>query len=346
MKTQKSTIIFCLIISFGVFYNCSSISYETIYPTLKDGKYDSEFPYKSTSEELNKISETIQRVSATSFYEIYIFDEKVNFTLSDIQNTPLTKIASKKVLADNSSAGTAVTVYSQDGNIALLTCAHTITFPDTITAYKINQAGEPTSYIESISIKTKQVIYVAGFPDGSAVDILAIDERADLAIIGKKYGAQNGIFCPSLKYPIGKAKDVDWGTFVYVLGYPINYKMITKAIVSSPNRDINGSFLIDAVVNPGFSGGLVLAIRDGVPNFEIIGIVQWVPEEDENIIYPENLVSKISYNPVVPYAGNIYVRKHKAIRYGITKVIPVEMLMEFVEKNKTVLNEKGFYIFQ
>ena len=86
--------------------------------------------------------------------------------------------------------------------------------------------------------------------------------------------------------------------------------MITKAIVSSPRRDEAGSFLVDAVINPGFSGGFVLAIRDGVPNFELIGMVQWVPEEDESLLYPENLKTKTSYNPVVPYKGNLYVRKH------------------------------------
>ncbi|MCK7529466.1 MAG: hypothetical protein MZV64_73895 [Ignavibacteriales bacterium] len=53
--------------------------------------------------------------------------------------------------------------------------------------------------------------------------------------------------------------------------------MVTKAIVSNPSRDESGSFLVDAVVNNGMSGGLVLAIKDGVPNFEMVGMIQWVP---------------------------------------------------------------------
>ena len=144
---------------------------------------------------------------------------------------------------------------------------------------------------------------------------------------------------------MGKAKEVEWGTFVYLAGYPINFKIITKAIVSSPRRDADGSFLVDAVINPGFSGGFVLAIRDGVPNFELIGMVQWVPEEEESLIYPENPKTKSSYNPVVPYEGNLYVRKHSSIRYGIAKVIPVESIMTFLIKNKSYLNQQGFYIF-
>jgi hypothetical protein len=336
----------CLLISFFIFGSCSFTTYEKVYPTLGDGKYDSEFPYKSTSEELNKISETLQRVNTTAFYKIYLFDEKDNFNLSDVNSKNISDIAVKEALADNSSSGTAVTVYSENGNVALLTCAHTLTFPDTIIAYKLDELGNTTNYIESISIKEKQVIYVAGFPEGSQVEILAIDNESDIALIGKKYGAQKGIFFQSFNYPLGKAKEVEWGTFVYLAGYPINFKIITKAIVSSPRKDDEGSFLVDAVINPGFSGGFVLAIRDGVPNFELIGMVQWVPEEEESLIYPENLKTKSSYNPVVPYDGNLYVRKHSSIRYGIAKIIPVESIMTFLLKNKSYLNESGFYIFE
>jgi hypothetical protein len=345
MKTRKLNSIICLMISFFIFNNCTSISYEKVYPTLGDGKYDSEFPYKSTSDELSKISETIQRVNTTAFYKIYVFDKKDNFTLSSLRNKSLNKIAVKEALADNSASGTAITVYSQNGNVALLTCAHTITFPDTIIAYKYDASGIETNFIESISIKEKQVIYVAGFPEGSHVETLVIDHQLDIALIGRKYGAQQGFFFPSFNYPLGKAKEVEWGTFVYLVGYPINFKIITKAIISSPRRDDAGSFLVDAVINPGFSGGLVLAIRDGVPNFELVGMVQWVPEEEESLIYPENLKTNSSYNPVVPYEGNLYVRKHSSIRYGIAKVIPVESIVTFLNENKEYLNQKGYYIF-
>jgi hypothetical protein len=322
---------------------CSTVSYETIYPTLIDGKYDSEFPYKSTSSELNKISETVHRVYSTAFYKIYVFDSKENYTLFSLSNKRLQDYAIKEAIADNSLSGTAVTYYCQDGNVALLTCAHTISFPDTIVAFRLDGEGNETKFVESISIKEKQVIYVAGFPEGSLVEVLAVDNHNDIALIGRKFGAQKNIFLPTFNYPDGKAKEVDWGTFVYLVGYPLNYKMITKAIVSSPNKDENGSFLVDAVVNPGFSGGLVLAIRDGVPNFELIGMVQWVPEEYESLVYPQNIDANNSYNPVVPYKGDLFVRKHTSIRYGIVKVIPVEIIAEFLRINKSKLEKQGFY---
>ena len=75
-------------------------------------------------------------------------------------------------------------------------------------------------------------------------------------------------------------------------------------------------------------------------------MVQWVPEEDENMIYPENLKDRTNYNPVVPYKGDLFVRKHSSIKYGIAKIIPVESIMSFLLENKSYLNEKGYYIFQ
>ena len=45
-------------------------------------------------------------------------------------------------------------------------------------------------------------------------------------------------------------------------------------------------FLVDAVFNRGYSGGIVLAIRDGVPNFELVGLVKSVPAEYEYVMKP------------------------------------------------------------
>jgi len=344
MKTRILILIFGLLISLILINGCSSI-YNTVYPTLGDGKYDSEFPYKSSSDELTKISETVQRVNSTAFYKIYIFDERSRYTLKDLEGKQLNKIAVSEAFADNSSAGTAVIVYSENGTVALLSCAHTITFPDSIIAYRLDENGRASNFIESISVKEKQIIYVAGFPEGSSIDVIVKDDKIDLAVLGRKYSTLTQFNLPTFTYPTGKAKELEWGTFVYLFGYPINFKVLTKAIVSSPRRDENGSFLVDAVVNPGFSGGLVLAIRDGVPNFELVGIVQWVPEEDENLIYPEELKNKSNYNSLVPYKGDLYVRKHSSIKYGITKIIPVESIMAFLLQNKSILNDSGFYIF-
>ena len=54
-----------------ILISCSTVTYEKIYPTLGDGKYDSESPYIHSSEELEKITETVQRINSTGFYKTY-----------------------------------------------------------------------------------------------------------------------------------------------------------------------------------------------------------------------------------------------------------------------------------
>ena len=336
---------FLTVVIFAAFlFNSCSSSLETVYPTLNDGKYDSEFPYKSSSDELDRISETIQRVNCTTFYKIFRFNESDEITYNMLNDDLIKKRAVSEEYGNNSLSGTAFTVSSENGAIALVTCAHIVSFPDTMVSYRANPDGTTSPYIETISIKDKESIYIAGFPEGSEVELLAKDDLADIALLGRKYSAQTGFRIPVFPYPAGYAKQLEWGTFVYLFGYPINYQMVTKAIVSSPNRDSQGSFLVDAVVNPGFSGGLVLAIRDGVPHFELVGMVQWVPEDDEIFLAPLKLSGGKTYNTLVPYSGEIYPKIHKNIKYGITKIIPVEAIKAFLEKNRDLLKTEGYEI--
>ncbi len=324
--------------------NSCSPTLETVYPTLNDGKYDSEFPYKSSSSELEKISESVQRINCTVFYRIYKFSREDKIKYSMLNDNILKRQADSVEFGNNSLSGTAFTISSENGAIALITCAHIVSFPDTIVAYRSDNEGMITPYIETISIKDKEKIYVAGFPEGSEIELLAKDDQADIALLGRKYSAQSGFRIPVFPYPAGYSKQLEWGTFVYLFGYPINYQMVTKAIVSSPNRDSQGSFLVDAVVNPGFSGGLVLAIRDGVPHFEMVGMVQWVPEEDEVFLAPQKLGSGRKYNTLIPYEGESFAKIHKNLKYGITKIIPVEAIKEFLQKNRVMLKSEGYEI--
>lgn len=336
---------FFIIVTAGLFLvSCSSAIYEKVYPTLGDGKYDSEFPYRGSSEELQKISETVQRINSTGFYDTYFFNIEDSVTLDVLSNNPVKRLAVETGYADQSSSGTAAIIYYNEGKIALLTCAHVINYPDTVISYFADAEGKSTKFLETVLIKDKQVIYAAGFPEGSKLEIITLDEKLDVALIGREYPVLMNFKFPVFSYPTGSAGELDWGTFVYVFGYPMNYQMVTKALVSSPNRESDGSFLLDAVVNRGYSGGIVLAIKDGIPNFELVGIVQWVPEEEEFYLAPSLKKDNDPYNLLVPYKGELYVKRHSTIKYGIAKIISIESIIKFLEKNKSLLYDKGYYL--
>jgi hypothetical protein len=344
MKTLKLVAAFSVLLAlYFIITSCSGVTYKEIYPILQDGKYDSEFPYKGASDELREISQTVHRINSTAFYKTYLFDQRTQLTKENLTAADLSKIATSEGYADQSTSGTGIAVFYSEGKIAILTCAHVVEDPDTIISYFADEQGQFTKFIEAVFIKERQSIYAIGFPEGSEFEILAVDDKSDLAVIGKDYKSLSNIKFPVFNYPLGLAKELDWGSFVYVFGYPINHQMVTKAIVSNPNRDEKGSFLIDAVINNGMSGGVVLAIRDGVPNFEMVGIIEWVPEVEENVLAPKKLHNNESYNPIVPYYGEEYVKRFSSIRYGIARVISVETIKQFFSDNRENLYEKKYY---
>jgi len=330
---KKSLVFFISLVI--IFFSCSPASqiYETAYPALNDGKYDSEFPYKSSSKQLEEISRSIKMINVLVFYTSYFFDEQIKVTAADLQKNNFIEKSYRKTSFHQPSSGTAVVIQSTLDKVVLLTCAHIIDFPDTIITYHINESGGSSQFIESISVKIEQSNYIPDFPDGGKVEIIAVDNKNDLALIGRKIDAKSYAAFPKLNYPKGKAKELEWGSFIYAFGYPLGQKMISKGIVSSPNFDGSGSFLIDAVFNRGFSGGIVLAIRDGVPNFELVGIVRSVPAEIDYILRPAQQKEMNSFNPTLPYKGEVYIDQQKTMKYGVTRVIPVEVIEDFINKN-------------
>ncbi len=324
-----------IILGMLILQSCSSMIYDSAYPALKDGRYDSEFPYRSSSDQLEKISTTIKLLNCIAFYTSYIFDESAKLTNYDLDNIDYTKKALTLVHSNRTASGTATVIYSLNNKVVVLSTAHIIDFPDTIISYFQTPEGKSTNLIQSISYKTKQTNYIPDFPEGGELDILAKDSAKDLVLLGKTYTSEP--FNPSVfSYPFGKADDLEWGTFIYVFGYPLNQKMLTKGIVSNPNKERH-TFYVDAVFNKGFSGGIVLAIRDGVPNFELVGLIKSVPGEFEFTLRPEFKPGEADYSPLIPYQGIVYVDKNQPMRLGVTKVIGAETIIEFINSYQSII---------
>jgi hypothetical protein len=118
--------------------------------------------------------------------------------------------------------------------------------------------------------------------------------------------------------------------------------MITRGIVSKPIQRNDDIFLIDASFNEGFSGGVVLAIKDGVPNFELVGLGKSASASYENILVPEEKEYEKRYNEDVPYEGEVYVTRKREVNYGITRAISSNAIVKFYNKNRKEMLEKGY----
>lgn len=322
--------------------SCSSTSIlDKVYPTLSDGKYDSEFPYKNSSQQLEEVSNSIRLINSIAFYESYVFDQKNKLTLKQLLQTDIENKAAEKVFFNRTASGTGTIIFAHQGLVALLTVAHIVSFPDTVISYFVNPDGTSSQFVESISIKSKQTNYISDFPGNGELEIILQDKNIDVAILGKKYSPNETNNLTTFSYPWGNSTELEWGSFIYVFGFPMNYKMISKGIVSSPGKEKH-TFIIDAVFNRGYSGGIVLAIRDGVPNFELVGIVKSVPAEFENTLRPLIKERDLDYNPMLPYKGEVYVDKEQVLRIGITKVIGIEIVKDFLISRKDELISRGY----
>jgi len=318
--------------------SCSKRIYKIAYPTLSDGRYDSEFPYKNCSRELEQISKAITKVICITYYKNYYFSPERKITDRQI-DAQLFQTADGTKQLKHTVSGTATVIYSESNRIAILACAHVVSKPDTLIHYIRLEDSPNEKYVQTIAVKQKQVILVSGMPEDGVFDILVTDKENDVAILTKQLKSTTRAQIQVLNCPFGRAKELEWGSFVYLIGYPMGYKVITRGIVSQPDRDRKGSFLIDALFNRGLSGGVLLAVRDGVPNFEIVGITTSAAARTETVLVPER---NQSYDETVPYRGKIYVDNKKSINYGITKAISAEAILRLIEKNREYLSQQGY----
>jgi hypothetical protein len=343
MINQRALICVFTIIIAVLLVSCSSDAImQKVYPTLNDGLYDSEFPYRNSSVQLEEISNSIKLINSIAFYTSYIFDETSNIRARELPNINLDKVAKENVYFNRTASGTGTVVYNKQGHVALLTVSHIVSFPDTVISFFINPDGSFTQYVQSISIKSKQTNYVNDLPGNGELDIIAMDKPHDIALLGKTYNVDSTTEIPVFPYTWGASSELEWGSFIYAFGFPMNFKMITKGIVSSPSKDKH-SFLIDAAFNRGFSGGIVLAVRDGVPNFELVGIIRSVPADYSFTLRPMTKEQDLDFNPMIPYTGEAFVDKEQVIKPGITKVIGIELVKEFIQQQKEVLNSQGYF---
>lgn len=322
--------------------SCSTYTLKTVYPTLSDGKYDTEFPYKTCSKQIGEIARSVKKLHCIAEYKTYVFPVEMEVTEDIIDRRLLKEDLVVKKFDSESVIGTATVIYYDENKIGLLTSAHVLNYPDTIIGYFEGFVKDGKQIVQSFSVKTRQLNYVRDLPIKKNLDILAIDEDYDIALLGQDVDKERIKPVFVFDYPIGNSDELEWGSFVYIMGYPSGYQMITRGIVSTPGGTHKKNFLIDALFNKGISGGIVLAIKDGVPNFELVGMAKSVGASYENILIPEEESHMRRYNPNSPYNGNTFVKLKKNINYGITYSVSSNSIKKFIEDHKFELAEKGY----
>lgn len=324
--------------------SCSTGVYKEQSSTPVDGRYDSEFPNRRSSNQLERISESVKMVTAIAYYRTFSFRSEERVLRSNLTQEFLDVREKESLLVNKSLSGSATIIWAEGRRVALLTCAHLVAFPDTELTYHLGPDRRPTPFLRTFSVKERQLNFVGILPEGGALDVLAMDKGADVAVLGKQFEQAPSVPLPVFPYPAGRASELEWGSFLYLFGYPSGYRMVTKGIVSSPNRDRRGAFLTDAVIGGGFSGGIAVAIRDGVPNFELVGMVKMVSARTAYVLRPPREDTSVEYDPTVPYTGEVYVERDTDIEYGVSQAVPIEAIIDVLEANRPALAARGYQI--
>jgi len=313
--------------------------------SIQDGKYDSEYPTLPTSRALTSISSSVYQISSLTFYRQFYFKQDQHITsemISDPENL-LKSLAHSSQIIEKPTAGTGTVVSYSNKRVTILTCAHTISAPDTIIRFFMDPNGYKTSIIERIDIRLRQSLNVIGLPAGDELEILAIDQKSDLALLGKKLTPIPKIPPAVFQFPLGQSDDLEMGVFVYLIGFPHGKKMILSSIVSAPVGGRN-NFIVNATMHNGISGGMVLALRDGVPHFELVGIVNALSASHHVVLKPEPGIKVEDIIPSQPYGGNVYLDDQVKIIDGISFAIPAETIKSFLERQRNSLEQKGYFI--
>jgi len=333
--------IFIVILAVASF-SCSTVNKSTI-ETIRDGRYDVGFPINGSSDVFDNISKSIKLVNSIAFYKKYSFPANSKIKRENISTNLLTDYQTSVSTFNKSASGTA-TIISVSGNkVLLLTCAHILSFPDTMISYFSYESGIKSDYIESISIKVDQSNFTS-FTESGNTQIILFNKELDIALLTGNVKIPLSNDLSVFRYSWGNSDELTWGNFVYVFGFPLHNKSIVSGIVSKPELENKKNFVVDVSVNRGSSGGLVLAIRGAAPNFELVGIVSSVPAEKRFVLTPNNPTRDINFLPGTKYIGEMAVEQLDGIKYGIGRIVSSEKVLEFIKKNESILYNKGYII--
>jgi len=312
--------------------------------TGRDAAYISGYPENNAAGPLGRISDTVKKVSSTAYYTGYVFPDDLQVSMGDINQDFVERYAEEVIFFNNSVAGTATIIMKQNNKIAMLTCAHVVSFPDTLVRYVPDQSGRgSTQNVKSVAFLTRQSNYVVGLPEGGDIDIIQTDSERDLAILGKEFEEEEVVLdMPVFDFPFGIAEELRWGNMVYLAGFPRGYHMITRGVVSDPNRNLQGSFLLDAPFNQGMSGGLALAIRGNSPNFELMGLTNSAAADFQYNLVPDVQATSEGFIPNIPYNDQIFIELKRNISYGVTFVIPINEIIAFIEEYNPEMQKQGY----
>ncbi|NNE34852.1 MAG: trypsin-like peptidase domain-containing protein [Rhodothermales bacterium] len=321
---------------------CTRTVYVPADGAVADDRYDTPLSQRGGDDAFERAFAAIHFVNSVAYYRRVVFAPGDVVDARGLTADEIKELAVSSDMYHETASGTATAVLKTLSRIAFVTSAHVVAFEDTVLTYYVAE-GEQRS-VHSLSVKLRHSTYIPDIPGADRIEILAIDEDRDVALLGQTISDLRPGSVRVIDFPIGTVSDLQWGSEVFVFGFPAGARMMTSGLVSKTFRDQRSAFLTDAAFNRGFSGGLVLAVRDGLPNFEWVGIASSAAASTEFILSPpaDALINPEDLGR--PYDGPIILTQKKRLRYGITTCTSVDVVLDVLRENAPALAARGYVI--
>lgn len=302
--------------------------------------YQTAYPTYDTSRELTRAFEAVKRIGFSAEYVTYVFSRTAGVTDAMVFAGGFESRADTVYPESEHKAGTATIISRSGQRIALLTVNHVTQFPPMHIRYYEDDTGMGPKRVASVAVRQSVRGVLVPHPGRGNLVVLARDERNDIALLGLELGEHSDTAQFRVaSFPGGDSGRLSWGSFVYVVGYPAGYPMVTRGIVSNPDWDGHGSFVTDGLWNEGISGGLILAVRGETGTLEAVGLARAGAAGREVRLQPDTAGIPVR-SESRRYEGALYIESVLRIQYGITLPISIALVNEFIDAHSARLRTR------
>lgn len=339
MKALKVTFVIYLVIQMVAACSRSSV---LLQPSSDQPGpyYTSTFPYVDVSLQLEDIHGSIFKISTSSIYTHYYFDDPL-IAETSLDSLRFAEAATRVEGFTKEQNGTAVVIAKNDDTLFLLTNRSIIDVPDTLIIRGDQIPGGGLAPIRQITVVSKNFNIAIQQPFMAQFEVLSYDDHFALLKIQTESPLAETI--NPLKIRLGNTELLKHGTFIYLLGYPQGQAMAERGIVSMFEQEKPGTFFYtDALFNEGNDGSLLIASRDNFQTFELVGIAV-APATTQDFLIPD-----YGDGPLMNFQS--YFGKYRLIRrpdfaYGVTRAVSSEAIAGFLAENAFVsMNDSSLHM--
>lgn len=305
--------------------SCKTVKYRQ--PEYYTGQFESVFPDDQARQQFREMSSSVIRLTSYVNYQLSIFENGSQVTLDIAEDTSVLAKIRARVNRNESFSGTAFIIAQDDSSMFLVTCAHTVSFPDTIISWDNKADDNGVRFVLSIARKTSSLVQ-ATFPERAVrMKVVSIDESSDLALLqaGKIAGNVNPLsaahrLCSTLQ----------WGDKLWIAGFPTGRFMLTNGLAGKSGSD--GIFATDAPLSEGYSGSPVMVYDIEAKRFGLAGVARSVPAKAFYVLKPEFEIHEMQYNSAIPYTGPVYAATDYRSVAGVSLVVSAEKVFSLMQE--------------